>query len=503
MSRNVRTRIDRYISARQGRLLAIIALILTFVACLAHLLIGGDPVVVLVAGLTFALSICPIALCGFLNLGAVLMALVGFQYVGFPIFAKLAMGQPLDSNLTDPRGAFLVVLLGMVGYLTAFACASIFPVGRPILKRAKTERDLGRISIFAGMVGAVASAAIFAHAGHSHKGISVANFFLSFFYLALISALARNAPHSRRQTRDWRVWVLVAALFAIGVVTNQRGVLPNLFLCLVVVKTAFDAEINWKLVAAATGALALGVVLITPIFLRVRAFRANLTWRQLIAETWHATSDWRETFSLYHDRSRIVGESQGWYLRYYGAPDNILERLSLINHVDVLKTGSDVNARYGGRDLRIALEVAIPRALAPNKPRGFSQGDWLYQTMGVQSGMGGYSTAPLIGEGYACFGWLGAFCYPFIMGFALLLLIRKISGFDLCGNIWAIFVLVLLQGPFVEGDSATYVVYFLRTLPQDLVLMWLMMRLSAIRFIGPSSVGRRLSFDRRFSSGRS
>jgi hypothetical protein len=152
----------------------------------AHLFIGADPIVVIVAGLTFMLSICPIALCGFLNLGAVLMALVGFRYVGFPIFAKLAMGQPLNSNLLDPEGAFVTVLLGMVGYLAAFACALKLPVGRPVLKPAGSEVEMGRISFLAAIVGVAAAAAVSARAGQGHTGTSAPDFFVNFLDLALI-----------------------------------------------------------------------------------------------------------------------------------------------------------------------------------------------------------------------------------------------------------------------------------------------------------------------------
>ena len=80
-------------ATRQGQLIVKACGIVTGLACALHLVLGANPIVVLFAGLTAVLSIYPVALYGFLNIGAVLIALVGFRYVGFPLLAKLAMGQ--------------------------------------------------------------------------------------------------------------------------------------------------------------------------------------------------------------------------------------------------------------------------------------------------------------------------------------------------------------------------------------------------------------------------
>lgn len=49
--------------------------------------------------------------------------------------------------------------------------------------------------------------------------------------------------------------------------------------------------------------------------------------------------------------------------------------MSLTNHVDLLKAGSDNQGKVGMKDIRISLERAMPCAFAPDKPRGYSQGD--------------------------------------------------------------------------------------------------------------------------------
>lgn len=176
---------------------------------------------------------------------------------------------------------------------------------------------------------------------------------------------------------------------------------------------------------------------------------------------------------------------RGWYLNYYGRPENTFERMSHVNHVDVLKAGTDNHGKVGLQDLTDGIERAMPRALAPNKPRGYSTGAWLYFHIGESSLMSGYATAALIGNGYAAFGWMGAFFYPGILGLLCLMVVRKISGFDLRANIWTIYLLLCMHNQFVEGSSGAYFVYILRSLPQDFILLWLIKVFGEGRFLSP------------------
>jgi len=172
----------------------------------------------------------------------------------------------------------------------------------------------------------------------------------------------------------------------------------------------------------------------------------------------------------------------GWFLNYYGSPQNVFERMSHVNHVDVLKTGTDIRGKVGTKDIVDGFEGAMPRVLAPGKSRGYSAGYWLYTYIGIRN-VGPYATTALIGNGYAAFGWMGAFFYPGILGLLWLVVVRKISGFDLRANIWAIYLLLRMHNQFVEGSSGAYFVYILRSLPQDFILLWLIKVLGEGRFL--------------------
>lgn len=467
-------------AGRQSRLLVKMAVILTILASIAHLFIGADPIVVCIAAVTFILSICPIALCGFLNMGAVLVALVGLRYVGVPIFAKLAMEQPLNSNLLDPRGSFLVVFVGVVGYLAAFVSAANLHVGRSILRRVGCAYEMGRMSLLAGGVGIAAAAAVAVRVGVNYSGISVANFFTGFVNLGLIFALARNASLSKRmRSLDWRLAILVAAEVALAAVSNRRMPIINLLLCFLLAKVSFDARIRWRQVGLFAAAMAVFSLFVTPVLLYVRGFRSHLGWSQRVALTVHAAENWRATL-LHYRAVTDIGEHPAWFLDYYGAPENVLQRVSLVNHVDAVKGASDGYGRLGARYLLLSFNQAIPRIFNPDKLQGCSLGCLEFRALGFPSA-GPYSTLPLIGEGYADFGWIGAFCFPLFLGFAMLIVTKKLSGWDLHNNVWAIFFLIIVSNPYVEGTLSQYSVLILRTIPQDLLVIWILRWLSALR----------------------
>ncbi|MGR8998177.1 MAG: hypothetical protein ACU88J_03905 [Gammaproteobacteria bacterium] len=467
----------------QGRMFLKIAGVLVTLAAVCHLIMGAGFASVFLCSVTVLLSLLPIAYLGPLNIAAVLIALVGFRYIGFPLFAKLAMGQALDTYLLDSTGAFGVVLVGVLGYGIALLISLRLPLGRPILSPISSQTALGRISFLAAAVGITANIAIALRAGETYTGVTVASFFKPFLHLSLIAAVARVLVVSNRK-RSVDVWTIVILISEItfGMVTNSRMALMQTLLCFVVTVSAFEYKIRWRQFVLIATFIAVMVVFITPVFLYVRNFRGELSWTRRIEATIDTFSNWPDAFSFFL-KNRDLRMRNGWFLNYYGSPQNVFDRMSHVNHVDVLKAGTDSRGKVGLQDLTDGVERAMPRVLAPNKPRDYSTGAWLYYHIGVSSVMGGYATAALIGNGYAAFGWMGAFFYPGVLGLFWLMVVRKISGFDLRANIWAIYLLLRIHNQFVEGSSGAYFVYILRSLPQDFILLWLIKILGEGRFL--------------------
>lgn len=466
----------------QGRMFLKVAGVLVVLAAGFHLIMGAGFASVLFCAAAILLSLLPLAYLGPLNIAAILIALVGFRYVGFPLFAKLAMGQALDTYLLDPTGSFGVVLVGVLGYGIALLISSRLPLGRPLLMPVSGQVALGRISFLAAVIGIIANMVVAFRAGDVYTGVTVASFFTPFLHLALIAAVARVlvASNQKRSVDGWVIIILITEI-AFVMTRNSRMVLMEIVLCFVVTVSAFEYKIRWRQFFLIATSIAVMVVFITPVFLYVRGFRGDLSWTRRIEATIDAFSNYPEAFSAFL-KYRDLSARPGSYLNYYGRPENTFERMSHVNHVDVLKTGTDMRGKVGLQDLTDGIERAMPRVLAPNKPRGYSTGAWLYYHVGMHSSMGGYSTAALIGNGYAAFGWMGAFFYPGVLGLLWLVVVRKISGFDLRANIWVIYLLIRIHNQFVEGSSGAYFVYILRSLPQDFILLWLVDLLGTGRF---------------------
>ena len=81
----------------QGRSFLKVSGALVAFAAGCHLIMGAGFVTVLFCSAATLLSLLPMAYFGPFNIAALLVGLVGFRYVGFPLFAKLAMGQALDT----------------------------------------------------------------------------------------------------------------------------------------------------------------------------------------------------------------------------------------------------------------------------------------------------------------------------------------------------------------------------------------------------------------------
>jgi hypothetical protein len=436
-----------------------------------HVVLGAGPAIVCLAMITVAAGMGAALHLGFLNIAALLILLVVFRYIGFPLIGKLLFMQPLDSNLGQPLGSVASILLGVSAYLFGLILVAKMDVKKTVLAPTTDHRQLNGISVLAMAIGCAANLGMALHAGKEYAGITVANFFAPFLHLALISAIAAELCKSGRQ-RSWNFWVLSIVLVevAFAMVRNSRMSIVEILLCYIVTLSAFQGKVKWPRIGL-TGLLALLlVVAVTPVMLYVRGARSNLTWTQRIAATLEVAAEWPTALAHLQAVKRLQ-ERRGFYLDYYGSPQNILERASLVDHVDVMKCATDLHGPVGAKDLRIAFTRILPRFVAPDKPVGSSHGSWLNCRFNIECVEGGYATVPLIANGYAAFGWAGVVFYPFLFGSAVLLLMRVVSGLDLNCNVWAIYLLIRFQNSFVEGDAAAYFQNMIRDIPQDMVLM--------------------------------
>jgi hypothetical protein len=461
------------IQAGQGKNAGIYAL-LAFAACgLLHVAIGADPLVSALAIIAMTLGMAPLIRFGVWNIGAFLIFLVAFRYVGFPLFAKLAVNQALDTNLDKPLVAFLAVTVGVFAYFTAFMMVNRIKVGLPLLRPVTTPHLLRRLSVLAFLVGFAANIEFALRVNLQTGSWNISNFFIPCMHLALIaaaaSALLRSDGHGILDL--WTITVLaVEVVFAF--VQNTRTPILESVLALAVTDVAFHGRFT-KRQAAITFAAFFLLIAITPVILYVRQTRDDLGWGERITATAAALVNWKEAetaFLAYLGKEALRSD---YFMSYYGTPTNIFERLSNVNHTDVLIAGAERNGKLGFEVIDRAVQNALPRLLVPDKPTDYSEGDWIYSEYQGVNRYGNFQTASLIGVGYASFGWIGVFFFPLFFGSAILLLIKKVVGLNLLSNVWVVYTLISVNNQFVEGGTWSNMVMIFRQLPQDAIVMLL------------------------------
>jgi len=131
-----------------------------------------------------------------------------------------------------------------------------------------------------------------------------------------------------------------------------------------------------------------------------KALLANDSLREAIAKAGHE----RCLRNAHFNEVLATSEKSNtqFYLHYYGTSQNTFERASLVNQVDVLKSGADRMGRVGAEDLHLAWQRTLPRALNPEEQVGFNQGDWRRGVLGGQGS--GARLAAMTGPGE--FAWL-------------------------------------------------------------------------------------------------
>jgi hypothetical protein len=461
------------VETHQGKNVAIYALF-TFATCgLLHVAIGTDPLVSALAVMAMTLGMAPIISFGVWNVGAILVFLVAFRHVGFPLFAKLALAQALDTHLDQPLASFAAVTAGVFAYFLAFIVVNNIEVGLPLLRPVKTPRLLRRLSILAFLVGFAANLELALRINVQTGAWNISNFFLPFLHLALIAAAAsaflRNDGH--RILDGWTLTVLAVEV-AFAFVQNVRTPILESVLALAMTDAVFHGRFTKKQAAITISAFLL-MIAITPVILYVRNLRDDLPWGERITATTSAVVNWREAQSAFIAYQAAEAMSSGFFMSYYGTPNNIFDRFSHINDTDVLMAGADSTGKLGFEVIDRAVQRALPRLLVPDKPIDYSEGDWIYYEFRGTYQYGNFMVAPLIGVGYASFGWVGVFVFPFLLGSAVLLLIKKTVGFNLRSNVWVIYTVIALNNQFVEGGASSYMAMIFRQLPQDTIIMLL------------------------------
>ncbi|MCL1926182.1 MAG: hypothetical protein FWF95_03475 [Syntrophorhabdaceae bacterium] len=439
-----------------------------------HVAIGSDSLIPLLAITAIMMGVVPVANFGVVNIGAVLVFLVAFRYVGVSLFAKLFFGQALDTNLENPLCAFLAVAVGVAAYFIGFISVNRMNVGLPLLRSITHHGLLRRISYYSFLIGFVSNLECALRVSSSIPVWNISSAFMPFLHLSLISAAASSITRSDER-RIFDVWVVVVLAVEIifSFIQNSRAMIVEVFLALILTDIAFRGKITKKQITSAIIAILL-LIIITPVFLVVRNFREDLGWKERIFFTMQVFTrldEANDSYSKYLymlDAEALTGK---FYLNYYEMPNNLLERVSLVNNTDLFMDGANSIGYVKFEVIGRAIKFALPRFFVPDKPVDYSEGDWLHYYYTGEYRYGNFLSSPLVGVGYVSFGWVGVFVFPLFISIIMFLIIKKATGLDIQNNVWAIFILASINNTFVEGGFQGNMAVILRVLPQEIIVM--------------------------------
>jgi len=455
-------------------LLAVIAFF--WLIGLAHIILGASLASTFLAALTMNVATFPLMIFSLFDIPSLLLFLTALRYVGIAMIAKLFFAQTLDSNLDFPFESFLAVLIGIISYALAVLIVRNVDTKTIILYRLELNDKLVRILSYLALLLGFASNFVSALRGDGVIEISsIFNFFRDFLSLSMILSvyLSLKESHGKKALNLLSIITLVIG-FLFAFASNKRAFLRNIFLGWIATEFAFKGRLSWRVFVPLFITTFLIFQVLTPLILFTRLDRGNTTWTDRVQISINAFSNWRVVQEVYKNRFELSQRSP--HLGYFGSYQNVLERLSFIDHVDAVVNGvTNTNRTLGFADIEMAITRSLPRFILPNKPPdNFGHGDWILCELNIHCNLGGFNTLQLIPCAFAAWGWLGVALYPLIFGLLFFVAVKFISGLNLYRNPWGIFILIIGNNTFSEGSTMGNIVFIIRFLPQYLVLIFLL-----------------------------
>jgi len=227
----------------------------------------------------------------------------------------------------------------------------------------------------------------------------------------------------------------------------------------------------------------------------VVGFLLMLLYVSIIAPTIHRLRS--EAFAGANDQQRAEMAIQFIYKHVTGtgasSPDGtvsydyypnlhspLIDRLEMVQDLDVVLNGITRKNRVGWQPVYLALESATPRLLAPNK-RDEADIDFIAYQIGLTPQLQiSRRTMGIFAVSYAMFMWPGWMIITFLLLSSNFLMIRKLVAPSVMGNLFGAYLLVRLGVGFSEVDVRGAIVTMVRSIPVDLVIIFILLKITRV-----------------------
>jgi hypothetical protein len=454
-----------------------------------HLLNGSDFVCVVLLALTLAIGFL------FVNEG-VLDDTISFislifilKYVGVASLVKIVLGQPLDSNLSHPREAFLMTFLCAVQLYGAYKLTKKYHFKLVLLREIATRqyyKFLFRVAYPLGTLFFLIAVCIPSYSSTSGEGFQT--FMLPILIVAIVARTAYLVSDpDRPRELDGMLVVMLGTSFLLAFLANLKFVAVIILMAYGVTIIVRRKCVSMRLALLGVTGLAVAAVVIFPLINLMRSsnlsrFGGRSMKERTIMERIESMQVFFETQNLwnhletYEDGSRQDG-SHYPYFGNTGSYGTILERVGMVQHADIIKSGIDSNGELGIWPALWAFQHAVPRVLNGEKTQD-SMCDLMFAHAGVlPKGLKNDLTLGMVGGSYVMFGWYGVALLPFFL-FTCFFLQQRVWGGSSTANLWAIVLLIDSFNAFTETEPSLFIEHLIREFPLHFLALYITHRLA-------------------------
>jgi hypothetical protein len=450
---------------------------------LIHLINGSDLVCVTLMGLTLAIGVVILNTGGLRDTIGLISMIYIAKYVGVASPVKIFLGQTLESNLSHPRDAFLMTFLSTVELYAAYRLTSRYHFRLVLLKEKPYRQYLKALFWVAYPLGALSfliGACIPSYASTAGEG------FQTFMLPILIAAVvARTAyvisdPSGSREL-DGPLVFMIGSSFFLAFIANLKFVAVIMITAYAVTIVVRKGSASLKLILLGGGGLGLALVVIFPLINLMRAsnsssFGGRSMKERTIVEKLDSIKVFFETQELsaylesYEDGARQAS-SHYPYFGNTGSYGTFLERVGMVQHVDIIKSGIDSNGELGIWPAGWAFQHAVPRVLNGEKTQD-AMCDMMFAHAGIlPKGFKNDLTLGMVAGSYVMYGWSGVVTIPFIL-FTCFFLQQRLWAGNSTTNLWAIVLLVDFFNAFTEAEPSFFIEHRIREFPLHFLALY-------------------------------
>jgi hypothetical protein len=453
----------------------------SLILSLLQIMLGGDPVIILLCLLSEAVCLFPIYLYGLGRTVGILYIGVWLAFSFSALVGKTILLQPIDSNLFNPLLTFCVTLAGSFVFTIA-ATAAYFV--KPLQKNAITVTNNHSILMIISLIFMAVGILVFSIGVYAPKQSLVYNIAIQFApylsYAYIFSLVSEIIKSGKRHVFSFYGVILTLLMIYVGISGNSKAPILAIGLGYIFCLIAFRLRLKWTVLVGGFVALAFLSEFVFPAIHIVRGQRDRLNPIEVAMETTQTIANLvigdKETLAL-KDALVINSEDSdpdAYQNSYFGSRQVWLDRFTDTGFIDAIARRVDFDGPFLGQSFILDQTLSfLPRQFNPSKTTTFQVGggDRVTQAFGLTSRDNvGFATVPLPIELFVS----GGFPFLFIVGVPLIflfILLINFAVFDFHENPWAIIFLLTYGMLFYASTYDVYVFVVARQIPSNILIM--------------------------------